>query len=170
MRKTPKGKHSKSSSKVSSKKTDISDSSSRGTSDEMDVELDSSPLSKKSIPYGKEFDKSIAKAKKMLVDNKKAMSKLGKEIADDEAEIEKYEESGKEGSDGDDDDLPSEGKKKHIKKSEVLLEDLVRDPVPSYPKLRKCGIFKAALVNKFMKTCGCGPVLCMACMSPFCGL
>ncbi|EDQ98445.1 uncharacterized protein LACBIDRAFT_335958 [Laccaria bicolor S238N-H82] len=115
MRKTPKGKRSKSSSKVSSKKTDISDSSSRGSSDEMDVELDSSPLSKKSVPYGKEFDKSIAKAKKMQVDNKKAMRKLGKEIADDEAEIEKYEESGKEGSDGDDDDLPSEGKKKHIK-------------------------------------------------------
>ena len=50
---------------------------------------------------------------------------------------------------------------------EVLLEDLVRDPVPScvimlscvmnpqsfssYPKLRKCGIFKPALVDKFLK-------------------
>jgi hypothetical protein len=51
----------------------------------------------------------------MQVKNKKAMRKLEKEIADDEAQIDKYEASGKEGSDGDDDDITSEGKKKHIK-------------------------------------------------------
>ena len=51
----------------------------------------------------------------MQTQNKKAMHKLEKEIADHEAEIETYEESGKAGSDGDDDDLASEGKKKHIK-------------------------------------------------------
>ena len=47
----------------------------------------------------------------MQTQNKKAMHKLEKEIANDEVEIEKYESSGKEGSDGDDDDLTSEGKK-----------------------------------------------------------
>ena len=51
----------------------------------------------------------------MQTQNKKAMRKLEKEIADDEEEIEKHEASGKEGSDGDDDHLTSEGKQKHIK-------------------------------------------------------
>ena len=55
----------------------------------------------------------------MQTQNKKAMHKLEKEIADDEEEIEKYEASGKEGSDGDDDHLTSEGKQKHIK--QVLI-------------------------------------------------
>ena len=51
----------------------------------------------------------------MQTQTKKAMCKLEQEIASDEVEIEKYEASGKEGSDGDDDNLTSEGKKKHIK-------------------------------------------------------
>ncbi|KIJ90646.1 hypothetical protein K443DRAFT_116325 [Laccaria amethystina LaAM-08-1] len=60
MRKTPKAKRSKPPSKVKSKKTEVSDSSSHGSSDEMDVELESSsPLSKKNIDYGEEFDKSM---------------------------------------------------------------------------------------------------------------
>ena len=55
----------------------------------------------------------------MQTQNKKAMRKLEKEIADNEEEIEKYEASGKEGSDGDDNHLTSEGKQKHIK--QVLI-------------------------------------------------
>ena len=57
----------------------------------------------------------------MQTQNKKAMRKLEKEIASDEVEIEKYEASGKEGSDGDDDDLTSERKKKHIKQVSNFL-------------------------------------------------
>jgi hypothetical protein len=53
------------------------------------------------------------KAKKMQAKNKKAICKLEREIADDEAEIENYEAS-KQASDNDD-DVASEDKKKHIK-------------------------------------------------------
>jgi len=94
----------------------------------------------------------------MQAKNKKAIRKLEREIADDEAEIEKSEASkqASDDDDDDDDDIAFEVKKKHIKqvlnfphlqncwftiylrKQEVLLEDLVRDPVPSCIIMLSC--------------------------------
>jgi len=88
----------------------------------------------------------------MQAENKKAIRKLEREIADDEAEI----EASKQASDDNDEDTTSEAKKKHIKqyliffhlkncwstvylrKNEVLLEDVVRDPIPSWVIMLSC--------------------------------